>query len=140
MRAECGAVIRIEAINSNTGQSLSPEDMVGIRLDAVVINSRALDNFSGVPITDADIEKLQLTTNGRDGPLLTFPNGGTYDSSGKLSLPLKGSEVVLSDLRITASSEALLQGQRPQFAILIRAVDSRTGRRVESIPPLLSEG
>jgi len=34
----------------------------------------------------------------------------------------------------------MLRGQRPQFALLVRALDASTGRRLTSIPPLVSDG
>lgn len=140
LRAECGAVIRIEIIDDNTGEAVKSDTTLGIRLDAVVLNGKALENYAGLQLTDSDVEQLSLTRNSRGGPLLTLASGSSYDDSGRLSLPLRSSEVILSDLRVTASSEAMLQGQRPQFTILIRALDSNTGKRIDSIPLLLSEG
>jgi hypothetical protein len=140
MRAACGAVIRVEVVDADTGQAASPQDVDGIMLEAVILNGRALDNYAGMEMTDNDLSQLALTRNTRGGPLLTLGSGVVYDANGRPTIALRGAEAALSNVRVTASSEAMLQGQRPQFALLVRALDGATGKRMASIPPLISEG
>lgn len=45
----------------------------------------------------------------------------------------------LPDISITGSSEAILQGQKPPFRLLARAVSTQDGSRVAHIRPAVSE-
>ena len=54
-------------------------------------------------------------------------------------LPLQGGVAYLPDLSVTGSSEAILQGQKPPFRLMARAVSAADGSRAVHIRPAISE-
>lgn len=169
LRAACGVVIRVEVLDKATGRPAAEADVRGIKLEALGLNGRALEGLAGVQVSESDLEKVAILTNSQGQPLLASSQAEDNSVSGALRLALSGSEARLSDIRLTGtvgircfgaqgqtqvsqqvlipttvlsagSSEAILQGQRPHFALLVRAIHADTGRRLSSIPPLVSEG
>jgi len=47
---------------------------------------------------------------------------------------------VMAIMLCAGSSEALLSGQKPPFALLVRALDGASGQGRADIPPAASEG
>ena len=88
-------------------------------------------------------------------PLLAAKQAAN-DSSGPVVVPLIRGSAVLPDLAVTGSSEAILQGQKPPFVLLVRALPAATAGAGElgegsaggpaaatgdgSIPPTVSDG
>jgi hypothetical protein len=56
-----------------------------------------------------------------------------------LAFPLQGGVAYLPDLSVTGSSEAILQGQKPPFRLMARAVSAADGSRAVHIRPAISE-
>jgi hypothetical protein len=52
---------------------------------------------------------------------------------------LQGGVAYLPDLSVTGSSEAILQGQKPPFRLMARAVSAADGSRAVHIRPAISE-
>ncbi|PRW58095.1 CSE family protein [Chlorella sorokiniana] len=101
------------------------------------IRVELVDRLTGRPVPQHDPLSLQ----GR--PLLAAKSAPS-DAQGYVHVPLVGGAAQLPDLSVTGSSEALLSGQRPPFALLVRALQggegAGAGERVAAIPPLVSEG
>jgi hypothetical protein len=63
------------------------------------------------------------------GAPLLATRTGTHGPLGHVHVPLIAGTALLPDLSITGSSEAILSGQKPPFALAARLVD-REGRPV----------
>jgi len=180
LKAECGAPIRVEAIDKFTGQAVSPNTLNGVKLAAVLLNGKSIqtvEKSTGGHIAPRDLENAALPTyfgkyllenvissprekiipqhnnqQGGDGQnlknalklnLATAEGGGALNQhtpDGHAILHFSGSEAIISGLMVTGSSEGILMSQRPQFILLLRAIDAITNIPVPSVPPLLSEG
>lgn len=177
LKAECGAPIRVEAIDKLTGQAMSPNSLHRVKLDAVLLNGRSIQvikESTGGQIASHDLENAALPTylgrnllesvtsspheklfpqhnhhQGEQGhnlnalATLTAEGGGLVNQhtpDGRVILPFRGSEAIISSLMVTGSSEGILMSQRPQFILLLRAIDAVTLIPLPSVPPLLSEG
>jgi hypothetical protein len=149
LRAACGAAIRVQVIDTVSGRKATAAATADMALEVVVINGKALEALAGLSLSDRDLEEFILLANRHGAPLLVqgiaFSHNNVVDpsllatsSSTGVRLPIRNSEAILSDLRITGSSEAILQGQRPQFAFLIRV--RKHGSDSGSLPRLVSEG
>jgi hypothetical protein len=62
------------------------------------------------------------------------------DQHGFIRVPLTASRVVLPDLRVTDSSEAMLSGRKPPLRLMMRAVYKDTLQPVPHIRHAISEG
>lgn len=102
-------------------------------------NKHAHDNSGALArATDADFDAISILTNKKGGPLLAALGGGSSDASGRLVLlPARG-RVLLPDLQVTDSSEALLSCRKPPLRLLVRAKHA-DGRGL-SVRPAVSEG
>ena len=149
LKASCGAAIRIAVVDKSTGQSLRKDSMSGIKLEIVLLNAKTI-NFTkqgASVLSSAELDAAMVPTH-QGRPLLQSAFEGQdraslcceYDKEGRAVLPFRGTEVLLSGLMVTGSSEAILTGQRPQFVLLARAIDTATGTALPNVMPLFSEG
>lgn len=88
--------------------------------------------------TDADYDAISLFANKKGAPLLTALGGGASDARGRLVLAPSRGRVLLPDLQVTDSSEALLSGRQPPLRLLARAAHA-DGRPL-AVAPAVSEG
>lgn len=146
LKAKCNSVIRVELINRSTGQ-LVEEDLPDIRLEMCILDGNLYDNRFMDPNRaqqeasadiDSELDACALMMNNKQQPLLISGGGVVNDSAGRVILQLKEGRVLLSDLQVTDSSEALLSGRKPPFRLLVRAVH-KDGRSLK-IRHAVSEG
>lgn len=92
------------------------------------------------------LPRWQLHPGAREAPLVVHPQTPPemYMSMiraihNHIHIHMQEGRVLLPDISITGSSEAILQGQKPPFRLLARAVSSQDGSRASHIRPTVSE-
>eukprot|EP00775_Hariotina_reticulata_P002954 gene2954-3239_t len=78
---------------------------------------------------DAGLDECALLMNNKSQPLLGSTNTGKADTGGRLLLQTTNGRLMLPDLFVTDSSEALLSGRKPPFKLVVRA-KHRDGRQL----------
>lgn len=146
VRARCGAPIRLELVDPSTG-AVHEEALDGVELEMIVLDGKGYDEkfkeeaARGVVVSsDEELNGIRLLTNNRGTPLLVSSIGGSgNDEQGVLVLRPMGGKVVLQEVQITDSCEAMMktQGKRPPVRFLVRA-KHRRGLHVP-IEPALSD-
>jgi len=107
LRASCGAVIRIEAIDSATLKPPQQSLLDGVRLEVCIVNAQALGRLTGVQKSEGDLMRAILLTNSQGGGLITYhPKSDALcedDGNGKLLLSFVGPRALLTDVRTTGT-------------------------------------
>ncbi|KAF8065943.1 sua1 [Scenedesmus sp. PABB004] len=133
--ARCGAPVRVELRDRATG-ALHDAELDGVYVELFIVDGGAYDarppGDAGAAL-DAALDGAALLRNKKDAPLLVAAGGGQADAAGRLLLQTKAGRVVLPELVLTDSSEAMLSGRKPPFRLAARArhVD---GRRLATRP------
>jgi len=148
LKARCGASIRIELVDRNTGLPID-EDISDLRLEMYILDGNLYDNkfleggriIEGGTEPEEELEACALMLNKKKNtPLLVCGTGGINDSHGKVILPMpRGNKVSLPELHVSDSSEAILSGRKPPFRLLVRAL-LPNGRAKLRIRHAISEG
>eukprot|EP00798_Chlamydomonas_sp_ICE-L_P030155 gene30155-35135_t len=125
LKAKCGATIRVELIDAQTGVVVEDE-ISDLRLEMYVLDANLYDTKflegAGAEV-DLDIEAYMLLLNKKKStPLLVCGAGGANDAIGKVLMPINHGKSALPDLHVTDSSEAILSGRKPPFRLLVRAL------------------
>ncbi|WIA37589.1 hypothetical protein OEZ86_014494 [Tetradesmus obliquus] len=139
MVARCGAGIRVEVVDRASGK-VYDGDLPDVCLELFVLDGAQYDQrflgeagrtllASGGEEADAQLEACTLLTNNKAAPLITSTAGCRADAQGRLLLQTQAGRVVLPDVTVTDSSEALLSGRKPPFRLVARAKHS-DGRRL----------
>ncbi|WIA17439.1 hypothetical protein OEZ85_014287 [Tetradesmus obliquus] len=139
MVARCGAGIRVEVVDRASGKVYNG-DLPDVCLELFVLDGAQYDQrflgeagrallASGGEEADAQLEACTLLTNNKAAPLITSTAGCRADAQGRLLLQTQAGRVVLPDVTVTDSSEALLSGRKPPFRLVARAKHS-DGRRL----------
>lgn len=142
LRAKCSAPIRIELLDASTGHVFD-DDIGGLEVAMCILDGnrydiQVSDNNNN---TEHELESLQdccLLTNKRAQPLLVSTAGGGNLPDGRVITRLEKGAVVLPELHVTDSSEALLSGRKPPFRLLAWVIDKEN--RNLSIRHAVSEG
>eukprot|EP00798_Chlamydomonas_sp_ICE-L_P011523 gene11523-34235_t len=103
LKAKCGATIRVELIDRQTGVQVD-DDMLELRLEMFLLDGNLYDT-----------KFLEGTKDGSE----------VEDDSDTFMLLLnkkKNGKGILPDLHVTDSSEAILSGRKPPFRLLVRAM------------------
>jgi len=140
LSARCGAPIRLEVIDRMTGEAINDDALANIQVELCVLDGRMYDDTAGNGAAALDQACLLQNNSGR--PLLVpgkGAEGARHSSSMSVLLAMTDGRVPLPDISITGSSEAILQGQKPPFRLLARAVSTQDGSRVAHIRPAVSE-
>ncbi|GAX78271.1 hypothetical protein CEUSTIGMA_g5713.t1 [Chlamydomonas eustigma] len=131
LKARCGASIRIELIDRNTGLPIE-EDIPDLRLETYILDGNLYDNKfleGGSRVTEGGTESVEdlemcalLLNKKKSTPLLICGSGGTNDHQGKVIVPMSRGRVNLPEMHVSDSSEAILSGRKPPFRLLVRAL------------------
>eukprot|EP00198_Chlamydomonas_reinhardtii_P001203 XP_001690538.1 predicted protein [Chlamydomonas reinhardtii] len=147
LKARCGAGIRVELIDPNTGQPVDdklPEITLQISvLDGNLYDQKFLDSgkqYEGGTEPAEELDACTLLQNKKKSTaLLVCGSGGSNDAAGYVLLNMLEGKVPLVDLHVTDSSEAILSGRKPPFRLLVRAMLPPGGPRL-NIRHAVSEG
>lgn len=141
LHAKCSAPIRIELLDSSTGHVFD-DDIGGLEVAMCILDGNRYDiQVSDNNNTEHELESLQdccLLMNKRAQPLLVSTAGGGNLPDGRVITRLEKGAVVLPELHVTDSSEALLSGRKPPFRLLAWVIDKEN--RNLSIRHAVSEG
>lgn len=142
LHAKCAAPIRIELVDSSTGRVFE-DDVEGLEVAMCILDGNRYDVQVGDSNTGSEQEwenlrECWLLTNKRGQPLLVSTGGGGNLAEGHVITRLDKGCVVLPELHVTDSSEALLSGRKPPFRLLAWVIDKQN--RNLSIRHAVSEG
>eukprot|EP00882_Tetradesmus_deserticola_P025720 GHRQ01028278.1.p1 GENE.GHRQ01028278.1~~GHRQ01028278.1.p1 ORF type:complete len:312 (+),score=125.81 GHRQ01028278.1:211-1146(+) len=139
MVARCGAGIRVEVVDRANGKVFDGE-LPDVFLELFILDGAQYDQrflgetgrallAAGGEGADAELEACTLLHNNKGAPLITSLTGCRADEQGRLLLQTQGGRLVLPDVTVTDSSEALLSGRKPPFRLVARAKHT-DGRRL----------
>eukprot|EP00887_Chlorella_sp_A99_P003348 scaffold26.g3348.t1 len=134
IEAKCGAQIYVVVVDPASGE------LVSAGLDDAFLQISIIDGrrFEHEGERDDALEECQLLLNKQGQPLLAHGRSGAYTDGKRMLVPMIHGQAILPDLKVTNSSEALLQGRAPPFRLLVRAV-RRGGASIPNISHALSE-
>lgn len=134
LEASCGAQIYVVVVDALTG-ALVQYGLEHTYLEVSIVDGRKLDSDMK---SFESIEASQILLNKQGAPLLVHGRSGTYTDEKKVSVPTISGQVILPELKITDSSEALLGGRAPPLRLVARLVQ-RGGIPLLDVAPVLSE-
>lgn len=137
LKAKCGASIKVE-LHDADGQRYDG-DLPGMHFEVSLIDGVVFKEKAGEVRTLSvdDMKACVKFVNGRDEALLQH-KAGVSNNSRKVILRIEKGQVVLPELQVTDSSEALLTGRKPPFRLLVSAVND-DGNTVQGIRYAVSE-
>ena len=140
LRAKCGALIKIELVDSGSGEVLT-STIPDLKVQLCGINGQAFDiilhEHRGIP--HERIKSCFMLSNKRGDSLLVLANNARETSPGVITMHLTEGSSNLPDVTWTDSSEALLSGRKPPLRLYAFAVISDGLDTKYDIVPAVSE-
>ncbi|KAI8470506.1 MAG: hypothetical protein J3K34DRAFT_521291 [Monoraphidium minutum] len=132
LRAKCGASLRVELLDA-AGNPVT-EGYPDLTFELTLLDGVAFKDRGGESrlLSDEELKACFKLTNHKDEPLLAHKSAGGGGGGGgaarySIQVRLENGSAALPDLTVTDSSEALLQGRRPPFRLLIWCPDGLGG-------------
>ncbi|KAL3143125.1 PSII 6.1 kDa protein [Trebouxia sp. C0009 RCD-2024] len=138
LRSRCGANIRIEVVDTATGELAHHTSLQGVVLELSMVDGK---KYGSLLESGEDIASCELFLTPKGKALLNPGRTGFHTTENRVRMPLtaRGHAVLGTDFTVQVSSEAMLGGQKAPYKLLVRAVDQRTGLEVPSITFVASE-
>ncbi|GLI70279.1 hypothetical protein VaNZ11_015212 [Volvox africanus] len=135
LKAKCSAQLRVELVD-DTGGCHTEGLPTGVKLELQVLNGERYKEIcpDNVLLSVSAIKSCII--NGHQKALLR--REGMADTDLQVSLPLERGVANLSELTLTTSSEALLNGKAPTFRLLVWAIQGN-GEPVPYVTYVVSE-
>ena len=113
-----------QCINASSLLSSPPHEPPCVPMQLCIVDGKAYEALAGPEPSVEDLDRVALLTNQTGSPLLAA-RLGAHDAQCHVLVPLARGGAALPDLSVTGSSEALLSGQKPPFALAARLVDAQ---------------